>query len=80
MRGKTCCRALEPDTLELALSTSSWSLISCTRSWMLLKADLGRELLLFFTAEGNLVAGASSTMLSEIAVSDRRTVSISLTV
>ena len=54
IRGKTCCSAFEPDTLELCLRTSSWSLISCTLSWMLLKADLGRELLLFFTAEGNL--------------------------
>lgn len=52
--GRTCWKALEPDELELCFKTSSWSLISWTLSWMLLKADFGRELLLFFTAEGNL--------------------------
>ena len=50
IRGKTCWRALEPDTWELCFRTSNWSRISCTRSWMLLKADFGRELLLCFTA------------------------------
>ena len=52
--GRTCWNALDPEELELCFRTSSWSLISWTRSWMLLKADFGRELLLFFTAEGNL--------------------------
>ena len=52
--GRTCWKALDPDELELCFKTSSWSLISWTLSWMLLKADFGRELLLFFTAEGNL--------------------------